>query len=372
MMLSDFPLFPDQASTVAGQVDALFIFLCVLTGTVSLLTFLVIFYFAIKYRRRPENEIAQEQEPPKFLEALWIIIPTFIFLGIFVWGAWLYFHLARVPDNAIEIYATGKQWMWKFQHAGGQREINTLHVPVNRPVKITMASEDVIHSLFFPYFRVKADVLPNRYRTMWFQATHTGRFHIFCAEYCGTLHSGMIGWVEVMEPTEYQRWLAGGSEGSLASQGEKLFQKNACNTCHTNDNTGRGPVLAGLYGSTVTLSDNSTVPADDNYIRESILNPQAKVVRGFAPIMPTFQGQVSEEDLLKLLAYVKSVGHGQQPVVPVESAQSMRTSAGAPPNTGAAPGPSAPPAGTPTSTSGTTTTSGSTSTTGNTSKGPSR
>jgi len=184
--------------------------------------------------------------------------------------------------------------------------------------------------------------------------------------------------VEVMEPTEYQRWLAGGSEGSLASQGEKLFQKNACNTCHTNDNTGRGPVLTGLYGSTVTLSDNRTVPADDNYIRESILNPQAKVVRGFAPIMPTFQGQLSEEDLLKLLAYVKSVGQGQQAVVPVESAQSMRTSAGAPPNTGAAPGPSAPPAGTPTSTSGitstsgATSTSGSTSTTGNTSKGPSR
>jgi cytochrome c oxidase subunit 2 len=308
MMITNFPLFPEQASTVAGQVDALFIFLTVVTGAVSVLIFVMIFALAIIYRRRPDNELAEEQEPPKALEAAWIIIPFIFFMATFVWGSWLYFRLARVPDNALDVYATGKQWMWKFQHSTGQREINELHVPVGRPIRITMASEDVIHSLFFPYFRVKTDVLPNRYRTMWFQATKTGRFHIFCAEYCGTLHSGMIGWVDVMEPTDFQRWLAGGSEGSLASQGEKLFQKYACNTCHTNDATGRGPVLVGLYGKDVTLSDNSTVKADENYVRESILNPQAKVVKGFNPIMPTFQGQVNEEDLLKLLAYVKSLG----------------------------------------------------------------
>jgi len=305
--MTDFPLWPQQASSFAGQVDALFIFMCIVTGTVSLLVFVVIFWMAIKYRRTPQNELAQDIEPPKYLEAAWIIIPFFIFMGMFVWGSWLYFRLARVPDNALDIYATGKQWMWKFQHPTGQREINTLHVPINRPVRITMASEDVIHSLFFPTFRTKADVLPNRYRVMWFQATRTGRYHIFCAEYCGTLHSGMIGWVEVMEPTDYQRWLAGGAEGSLASQGEKLFQKYACNTCHTNDATARGPMLVGLYGSTVTLSDNSTLAADENYIRESILNPQAKVVKGFQPLMPTFQGQMSEDDLMKLLAYVKSL-----------------------------------------------------------------
>ncbi len=307
MMLSDFPLFPEQASTVAGHVDLLFMFLCVLTGSVSLLVFIVIFFLAIKFRRTPENEIAQDYEPPHALEAAWIVIPSIIFVGIFIWGSWLYFHIARVPDHALDIYATGRQWMWKFQHAGGQREINTLHVPVNRPIRITMASEDVIHSLFFPAFRVKADVLPSRYRTMWFQATKTGRFHIFCAEYCGTLHSGMTGWVVVMEPTEYQRWLAGGSEGSLASQGEKLFQKYTCNTCHTNDATGRGPVLAGLYGTDVMLADNSIVKVDDNYVRESILNPTAKVVKGFSPIMPVFQGQVNEDDLLKLIAYVRSL-----------------------------------------------------------------
>jgi cytochrome c oxidase subunit 2 len=307
MMLTDFPLFPEQASTVARHTDDLYLMLSIVTGTVSVMIFIAIFALAIIYRRRPDNELAQEEEAPKALEIAWIVVPFIFFMTTFVWGSWLYFRLARVPDNALDVYATGKQWMWKFQHPTGQREINELHVPVGRPIRITMASEDVIHSLFFPYFRTKADVLPNRYRTMWFQATKVGRFHIFCAEYCGTLHSGMIGWVNVMEPTDYQKWLAGGSEGSLASQGEGLFQKLACNTCHTNDATARGPVLLGLYGSTVTLADNSTVTADENYIRESILNPQAKLVKGFGPIMPTFQGQVNEDDLLKLLAYIRSL-----------------------------------------------------------------
>jgi cytochrome c oxidase subunit II len=306
-MVNDFPLWPERASTMAGQVDGLFIALCIITGTVSVLVWSVIFFFAIKYRRTPENELAQDYEPPAILEVGWIVVPTIIFIGIFLWGAWLFFQEQRVPANALDIYVTGRQWMWKFQHPGGQREINTLHVPVGRAVRLTMASEDVIHSLFFPVFRVKADVLPNRYRTMWFQATKTGRFHIFCAEYCGTNHSGMIGWVEVMDDPSYQRWMAGGAEGSMASQGESLFQKFACNTCHTNVASGRGPVLAGLFGKQVVLNDGRTVIADENYIRESILNPQAKIVQGFGPIMPTFQGQVNEEDLLKLLAYVRSL-----------------------------------------------------------------
>ncbi|MBK5258606.1 MAG: cytochrome c oxidase subunit II [Thermoanaerobaculia bacterium] len=316
MMRSDFPLFPEQASTVAPYVDALYLFLVGITGLVSLLIWIAVFYFAIKYRRRPENELAEEIEPPQMLEIAWTVIPAIIFVGIFVAGAWVYFHINRVPDDALDIYATGRQWMWKFQHPSGQREINTLHVPVNRPIRITMASEDVIHSLWFPVFRVKADVLPNRYRTMWFEATKTGRFHIFCAEYCGTQHSGMIGWVEVMEPTAYQRWLAGGAEGSLASQGEKLFQKYACHTCHTNEATGRGPILAGLYGKQIQLTNNSRVLADDNYLRESILNPQAKIAAGFQPIMPTFQGQVNEEELIKLLAYIRSMPAAAPVVAP--------------------------------------------------------
>ena len=351
MIVQNFPLWPEQASTLAAQTDALFIFLLIVTGTVSLGVFVTIFYLAIKYRRRPDNELAEDQEPPKVLEAIWIIIPFFIFMGMFVWGSWLYFQLARVPDNALDIYATGKQWMWKFQHPSGQREINTLHVPVNRPIRITMASEDVIHSLFFPAFRTKMDVLPNRYRTMWFQATKTGRFHIFCAEYCGTEHSGMTGWVIVMEPTDYQKWLAGGTEGSLASQGEKLFQKYACNTCHTEDATGRGPVLVGVYGSDVMLDDNTIVKADDNYIRESILNSQAKIVKGSArpSIMPTFQGQVNEEDLMQLLAYIQSLGTQRAAVNPVESPASLQSSSGSPLNPGAGvpPQPQPPAAATP-------------------------
>lgn len=307
-LFNNFPLWPERASTLAGQVDALFIALIILTGTVTLLIWIAIFYFAVKYRRRPDNELAQEYEPPHGLEIAWIVIPTIIFFAIFVWGSWLYFQEARVPDNALDVWATGRQWMWKFQHEGGQREINELHVPVNRPIRITMASEDVVHSLWFPAFRVKMDVLPSRYRVMWFQAIKTGRYHIFCAEYCGTEHSGMTGWVTVMEPTDYQHWLAGGTEGSLASQGEKLFQKYACNTCHTGDASGRGPILQGLYGTPVRLNDGRMITADENYIRESILQPQAKVVAGFGPIMPTFQGQVNEDDLLKLVAYVRSLG----------------------------------------------------------------
>ena len=336
-MRSDFPLFPDQASTVAGTVDTLYIFLVLLTGSVSLLIWIAVFYFAIKYRRRPDNELAEEIEPPAALETLWTVIPAFIFIGIFVWGAWVFFQIRRAPVDALDVYATGRQWMWKFQHPTGQREINTLHVPVNRAVKITMASEDVIHSLWFPSFRVKTDVLPSRYTTMWFQATKTGRFHIFCTEYCGTEHSKMIGSVIVMEPTQYQRWLAGGTEGSLASQGETVFQKFACNTCHTNDATARGPVLAGLYGRQVMLRDNRVVTADENYIRESILNPQAKIAAGFEPIMPTFQGQVTEEDLLKLLAYIRSLEPPQTQSRPlaVESAPSMIESRGAPSGGGA-------------------------------------
>jgi cytochrome c oxidase subunit II len=210
-------------------------------------------------------------------------------------------------------------------------------VPVGRPVKITMASEDVIHSLWFPSFRVKADVLPNRFRTMWFEATKTGRYHIFCAEYCGTQHSGMIGSVIVMEPTEYQRWLAGGSEGSLASQGEKLFAKYACNTCHMDTATGRGPVLAGLYGKTRPLADGGMVVADDQYIRESILDPTAKLAAGYQPLMPVFKNQMSEDDLIRVLAYVKSIPQPGTQTPQVESPASQMESRGAVAGAAAAP-----------------------------------
>lgn len=308
MMVADFPLWPDQASSFAKDVDNLYIFLIILCGAVSVGVFLTIFYFAIKFRRRPDNEIAQEYEPPKLLEVMWIAIPSVIFMGLFVWGSWLYFHLARVPDDALDIYATGKQWMWKFQHLDGQREINELHVPVGRPVKLIMTSEDVIHDVFVPAFRIKADVVPGRYTHLWFQSTKPGRYRLFCAEYCGTKHSGMIGQVVVMDPSEYQTWLSGGAaEGSLASAGAKLFQDLACNTCHRPDAQGRGPVLEGLFGKTVTLQNGETLSVDEAYVRESILQPAAKIASGFQPIMPTFQGLVTEEQLLELIEYVKSL-----------------------------------------------------------------
>src|SRR4029079_14186721 len=216
--------------------------------------------------------------------------------------------MARPPDEALNTYAVGKQWMWKFQHLDGQREINELHVPVGRAVKMIMTSEDVIHDFFVPAFRVKADVLPGRYTTVWFEPTKPGRYHLFCAEYCGTKHSRMIGEVVAMERSDYQTWLSGGvPEGSLASTGAKLSADLACNTCHRPDAQGRGPVLEGLFGKTVTLQSGETVTVDEAYVRESILQPAAKVAQGFQPIMPTFQGLVSEEQLLELIEYVKSL-----------------------------------------------------------------
>jgi cytochrome c oxidase subunit 2 len=214
----------------------------------------------------------------------------------------------------MQLYATGKQWMWKFQHPEGVREINELHVPLGQNVKITMSSEDVIHSLFMPSFRVKMDVVPGRYTQLWFRATQTGSFHIFCTEYCGTQHSGMIGTVTVMEPGDYEAWLSGGSGGaarpgeSLAQAGERLFNERACNTCHLPNGAGRGPALVGLLGSTVKLEGGGSLKADETYVRESILNPGAKIVAGYTPQMPTFQGQLTEEQVLALIAYIRTLG----------------------------------------------------------------
>jgi len=242
------------------------------------------------------------------LEIGWTVVPFLITMVIFVWGASIFFAMASPPAETLNIYVVGKQWMWKFQHLDGQREINELHVPVGRNVKLITTSEDVIHDFFVPAFRVKADVLPGRYVSIWFHATTPGRYHLFCAEYCGTRHSGMIGDVIVMEANEYQEWLSGGApEGSLASAGEKLFADLACNTCHRPDSGGRGPVLNGLFGKTITTESGEMVVVDEAYIRESILNPSAKISAGYQPIMPTFQGLVSEEGLLELIEYVKAL-----------------------------------------------------------------
>jgi cytochrome c oxidase subunit 2 len=307
-MFSNFPLFPQQASTVAGEVDALYFFVVAIAAFFSLLIAALIAFFAVRYRRRHPGEVGAAIHGSLALELVWTAIPFVIAMVIFGWGASVYFKLYRAPRGAIEIYAVGKQWMWKFQHLDGQREINELHVPVGRSVRITMGSEDVIHSLFIPAFRVKMDVVPGRATTLWFQATKPGKYHLFCTEYCGTKHSGMIGWVYAMEPAAFQSWLSGGGTGeSLAASGAKLFQSLACHTCHQEETQGRGPVLKGLFGKPVALAGGATVIANEDYLRESIVNPQAKIVQGFQPLMPTFQGLISEEGLMQLIAYVKSL-----------------------------------------------------------------
>jgi cytochrome c oxidase subunit II len=305
-MFDNFPLWPQQASSMAGNVDALFIFLLIVSGMMTLLIFTAVVYFAARYRHR-KGVLAEQIEGSVPLELTWTIIPFGVFLVIFFWGAAVFFHSRTPPSDATEVYVVAKQWMWKLEHAEGQREINELHVPVGRDVKLIMTSQDVIHSFFVPAFRMKQDVIPGRYTVAWFRATKPGRYHLFCTQYCGTQHSGMIGDIVVQEPAQYEAWMNGGSTGPLSATGEKLFSELGCVTCHRADSTGRGPNLQGVFGKPVSLEDGRTVTADENYIRECILDPGSRRVKGFQPIMPTFQGIVSEEQVNALVAYVKSL-----------------------------------------------------------------
>jgi cytochrome c oxidase subunit 2 len=314
--MGGFPLTPDQASTVAGQVDALFYTLVGLSLLFAFPVAFLIVYFAVKYRRGSQASRAGQIGTSVRLEVAWMVIPAFLALGIFGWAASVYFDMAHPPAGAIDIYVVGKQWMWKFQHPEGQREINELHVPVGHPVKLLMASEDVIHSFYVPAFRVKQDVLPGRYTTIWFQATTAGEYHLFCAEYCGTDHAVMGGKVIVMEQADYERWLSGGVAGaapqspeSLAASGQQLFTSLGCSGCHRMDGSGPGPSLAGVFGKPVPLQGGGTATADEQYVRDSILMPQKQVVAGYQPIMPSFQGRVSEDQLAQLIAYIKSLGN---------------------------------------------------------------
>ena len=303
-----FPLAPEQASSVAGEVDALFLFILAVTGLFAIGIWIALFYFAIRYRRRSEDDRPAEIHGSLVLELTWTIIPFLLMSAMFVWGAKVYFHLNRPPDDAMTVSVVGKRWMWKLQHPTGQREINELHVPVGRAVKLVITSEDTIHSFFVPAFRIKKDAVPGRYNMAWFRATKTGRYHLFCAEYCGTEHSKMIGRIVVMEPEEYQVWLAGGpAPESPVLAGEKLFTELNCITCHRPDSAGRGPVLNGIFGRPVALASGERVVADEAYVRESILSPAAKVVAGYQPVMPTYLGQASEEQLIALIAYIESL-----------------------------------------------------------------
>ena len=302
------PLFPAQASTLAPEIDNLYFFIVAVTAFFAIAVSVAVVYFALKYRTDDPNKVGESIHGSLSLEIIWTVIPFVIAMVIFGWSTSVYFDIVRPPDQTLEIYSVAKRWMWKFQHIGGQSEINELHVPVGRPVKVTFTSEDVLHDLFIPAFRVKADAIPGRYSTIWFEATQTGEFHLFCAEYCGTNHSGMIGRVVVLEDNDYQDWLAGGgSDLPLEVRGEQLFQQLACNTCHLNNGQGRGPSLESVFGTQVALANGNTINVDESYIRESILTPQAKLVRGYQPLMPTFQGLVSEESVMALIEYVKSL-----------------------------------------------------------------
>jgi cytochrome c oxidase subunit 2 len=309
-MFSGFSLFPAQASSLAPEIDNLYLGVITITGFFAVLVVVCITYFAIKYRDPTGDKVGAPITGSVPLELGWSLIPFFIAIGIFVWASVVFFHIVRAPDQTLDIYSTGKRWMWRFQHIDGQIEINELHVPVGRAVRVVFTSEDVLHDLFIPAFRVKADAVPGRYSAIWFEPTKVGEYHLFCAEYCGTRHSGMIGTVYVMEQADYPAWLGGVAAtpgGSLLQRGAALFTQLACVTCHLPDGTGRGPSLEGLYGSQVTLDNGAVVTADESYLRESILLSQAKTVKGYERIMPTFQGLINEDGVAALIEYIKSL-----------------------------------------------------------------
>jgi cytochrome c oxidase subunit 2 len=321
-------LFPAEASTIAPYTDALYFFLVAISLVGLVFVTALIFYFSIRYRR-DKNPVATQIEGSTILEATWTIIPLALFLVVFVWGGLLYFRIYNPPSNSMNIYIVGKQWMWKAEHPGGQHEINALHVPIGQPIQLTMISQDVFHSFSIPDFRVKREVIPGRYSTVWFQATDAGTYHIFCTQYCGTLHSGMIGEVTAMAPADYKKWLDESTSGtSLAQNGERLFASMGCNACHSGNAAARGPSLAGVYGSKLTLTDGSQVLVNDAYLRDAILNPSQHVTAGYAPIMPTYQGQISEDGLIDLVEFIKQLQSNyriQQTFVTADSNQASPT-----------------------------------------------
>jgi cytochrome c oxidase subunit 2 len=315
------PVLPEDASTFAGSVDALALALIALSvvGFVLVTTLLVAFSirFRAKRYRGPTNVADADLDRSSHgvaLEVGWTLLPFVLFIGAFAWGAVLFVTMRRPPDDSLQVFAVGKRWMWKMQHLEGKREINSLHVPVGQPIRVTLTSEDVIHSFFVPAFRVKQDAVPGRYTDLWFEATRPGRYHLFCTEYCGSQHSRMVGEVVVLEPAAYQAWLAGesGAVVSMAEAGRDLFAQLGCPTCHADAANARGPALANLFGKSVRLADGGEVVVDETYLRRAILDPAGQLVAGYPPIMPTYKGLVSEEGLLQLIAYIKSLAGEDQ------------------------------------------------------------
>ncbi|HEX4120891.1 MAG TPA: cytochrome c oxidase subunit II [Verrucomicrobiae bacterium] len=306
----NFRIFPEQASRIAEQTDYLYWGLLCLSAATCLAVFVPMFYFLFKYRNGKPADRTPLDLPEYKIEIAWTIVPTLIFMGFYIWGSRNYFAIERPPPDAMEINVVGKQWMWKIQHPEGNREINELHLPLGRDVKLTMTSQDVIHSFYLPEFRVKQDVVPGRYTTEWVKPDRIGTYNLFCSEYCGTSHSLMVGRVFVMSPADYQRWLAKGQPGSsLVESGAVLFRELGCSGCHMGNSVIHAPPLEGVFGKPVPLSDGEVIAADEGYIRDSILFPAKQIVAGYSNAMPTFSGKVSEEETLELIAYIKSLAN---------------------------------------------------------------
>jgi cytochrome c oxidase subunit 2 len=311
-MKREFTLFPERASTISGEVDKLFLFVLGISALFVVLIAGSILYFALRYRRSHRAEYPRPVVGLVRLEIAWSVVPLLLTMFMFTWGADLFVRMRTPPDEAVEVYVVGKQWMWKIEHPSGRGEINELHVPVGRPVQLRLISEDVIHSFYVPAFRLKQDVLPGRYTSLWSEATEPGQYHLFCAEYCGTKHSEMTGRVVALRPVDYQRWLAGRlDEQSLSAKGEWAFRRFRCDSCHAaRDDVRRGPSLVGRFGGIAALADGSAVAFDDGYVRESILQPMRKTAAGYPPIMPPYEGQITETEVLAIIDYLKRGGTG--------------------------------------------------------------
>ncbi|MBV9825435.1 MAG: cytochrome c oxidase subunit II [Alphaproteobacteria bacterium] len=302
------PLWPASSAISGNVINALFTAELVVCVLILALVFGLIWVFCIRYRHSTTVDRGHPSQRSWVFEIGWTSATLVAFLVLFVWGANAYVWLYEPPRADLELYVVGKQWMWEIEHPGGQREINALHVPNGKIVRLVMASQDVIHSFFIPAFRMKHDVVPGQLETMWFQPTQTGTYRLECTEFCGTEHAHMTGEVIVMTPAAYAEWLSNqGADKTLAAQGEQLFRNYGCSGCHGVNSTVHAPSLVGLYGSLVHLNDGTTVRADERYIRDSILLPRSQVVAGFAPVMPSFSGQISEADTLKILAYIQSL-----------------------------------------------------------------
>ncbi|MBV9249396.1 MAG: cytochrome c oxidase subunit II [Acetobacteraceae bacterium] len=303
-----------EASANASQVDLLVLALVAVSLMVLALVFGLMLLYVVRYRYNSPVNLHEVAEKSFKFEISWTTATLLIFFGLFIWGSMIYVRAMQAPANAMRIYIVAKQWMWKAEYPGGQREIDSLHVPVNKPVELVMTSQDVIHSFFVPAFRLKRDVLPGQYQTLWFQAEQPGAYHLFCSQFCGTSHASMIGTVTVMSGPDYQRWLSqNGTSETLATEGSQLFITFGCSGCHGGHGTVRAPSLSGLYGSPVPLSDGTITIADDQYIRDSILMPRKQIVASYEPVMPSFSGVISEDDLLKLVAYIKSLAPERTP-----------------------------------------------------------